>query len=428
MPSERPAAPASDLLYARRWEILGLLWVAHFFNQADRQIFSVVLPLIRSDLQLTDQQMGLVATTFTVVFGLLVPIAGIVGDRFNRGLVVAVSLIIFSSGTLLTGLSAGLVALLMFRGVATGAGEALYQPPASSLLGSSHGARRGRALALHQSANYTGIVLGSLFAGWVADVAGWRASFLLFGVLGLVWAGVLVVRTRGVDARPKPSTLDVAPKRGDLLEGVKVLLSSPLLIGQAVGFAGFLFVLVGYLTWMPTILYERFDVPISQAGFAAVALHHIVAYGGLVIAGLIGDRMAGRNPKARVLSMAIALGLCSPLMWTLAGQDSLFIVYTVLAMYGLARGIYDASLMAAIFDVVEDRLRATVASLIISVGYIVGSLSPFVMGTLKADYGIDAGLRILAVCAAFSAILFLICIGVGRNPVVVDSETPRPQG
>ena len=55
-----------------KWEVLALLWVAFFLNQADRQVFNVVLPLIREDLQLTDLQLGTIATVFNLVYALLV--------------------------------------------------------------------------------------------------------------------------------------------------------------------------------------------------------------------------------------------------------------------------------------------------------------------------------------------------------------------
>ena len=114
------------------------------------------------------------------------PIAGVLGDRLRREYVVVASLMVFSGGTLLTGWASGLVSLLVFRGVATGIGEALYAPAANTLVAQHHLATRTRALAIHQTANYTGVVVGSLFAGWVADRFGWRASFATFGVVGLV--------------------------------------------------------------------------------------------------------------------------------------------------------------------------------------------------------------------------------------------------
>ena len=61
-----------------KWEVLALLWVAYLLNQADRQVFNVVLPLIREELLLSDVQVGAIATIFNLAYALLVPVAGFV--------------------------------------------------------------------------------------------------------------------------------------------------------------------------------------------------------------------------------------------------------------------------------------------------------------------------------------------------------------
>jgi len=67
-----------------KWEVLALLWVAYLLNQADRQVFNVVLPLIREDLGLSDVAVGTIATVFNLFYAVLVPIGGFIGDRFSR--------------------------------------------------------------------------------------------------------------------------------------------------------------------------------------------------------------------------------------------------------------------------------------------------------------------------------------------------------
>ena len=74
-----------------KWELLVLLWLAFFLNQADRQIFSVVLPLIKAELHLTDGELGLIASALVWTYGLLVPVAGFVGDRWSRKNITAIS-------------------------------------------------------------------------------------------------------------------------------------------------------------------------------------------------------------------------------------------------------------------------------------------------------------------------------------------------
>ena len=100
-----------------------MLWVAYFLNQGDRQIFNVVIPLIKEDLHLTDVQLGFVASVFTIVYGCLVPFGGYMGDFLKRKWIILISILIFSIGTLCTGFSGGLVSLIILRGITTGGGK-----------------------------------------------------------------------------------------------------------------------------------------------------------------------------------------------------------------------------------------------------------------------------------------------------------------
>ena len=77
-----------------KWEVLALLWVAYLLNQADRQVFNVVLPLIREDLGLSDVAVGTIATVFNLFYAVLVPIGGFIGDRFSRKWIVTASVLL----------------------------------------------------------------------------------------------------------------------------------------------------------------------------------------------------------------------------------------------------------------------------------------------------------------------------------------------
>ena len=419
-----PPAPASS--GAGKWIIVALLWVAFFLNQADRQIFSVTLPLIQTDFGLSSAQMGLVATTFTLVFGLMVPFAGFAGDIIARYKVVVVSLIVFSAGTLFTGVASSYLLLLLFRGVATGAGEAMYAPASNSLIGEQHVGTRGRALSLHQTANYTGIVLGSLFAGWIAESHGWRWSFAVFGVAGLIWAVVLFVFGRRLARQSAPVASGVRTDHGAVVaDAVRAVVTSPVLLAQILGFSGLIFVMVGYLTWTPSLLYERFGMSLSSAGFFAVLYHHLFAALGLLVTGVLADRLVGRLPKVRLLAMSSGLALFAPFLWLAGAADNIWLVYAGLAGFGLFRGVYDANLFAAIFDAVDNRLRSTVTGIVVAVAYVAGAASPFIMGALKARYGLEGGFSMLAFVALATGLVFLAIVLFSRvHPI--DGQGPSP--
>ncbi|MCS2890517.1 MFS transporter [Parabacteroides faecis] len=167
-----------------KWELVILLWIAFFFNQADRQIFNVVLPMIRDDLNLTDADMGLVASVLTLVYGLLVPVAGLLGDKISKKKIIIVSLVVWSGATLLTGISTTLIELIFLRSIATGGGEAFYSPSANAVISENHGENtRATALSIHQTALYIGIISSGYIAGALAEIYGCIYNRLLLNIL-----------------------------------------------------------------------------------------------------------------------------------------------------------------------------------------------------------------------------------------------------
>src|SRR5947207_4813837 len=189
-----PAERARAIPY--KWELIALLWFAYFFNRADKQIYSFIIPQIQGDLKLSDFQVGLVATIFHWTYGLLVPFGGYFGDLLRRKWVVSISLLLWSAATLLTGFSAGLVMLIFLRSLATGAGESFYYPSATSLIGQFHHRTRALAMSIHQTALYAGVIVSGLIVGWLAQTYGWRHAFYAFGGGGIILGLIMTWRLK----------------------------------------------------------------------------------------------------------------------------------------------------------------------------------------------------------------------------------------
>ena len=176
-----------------KWEVLGLLWFAFLLNQADRQAFNVVLPLIRDDLHLTDAGAGVIATIFNLVYAILVPLAGYIGDVFSRKWLVVISILFFSVATMFTGMSNTVIMLIIMRSLATGGGEAMYGPPNYALLASYHKETRAFAMSIHQTSYYIGIIISGYVAGYIGQTWGWRSAFYAFGAIGIIYGALHIV-------------------------------------------------------------------------------------------------------------------------------------------------------------------------------------------------------------------------------------------
>lgn len=83
-----------------KWLVLVLFWFTNFLNQADRHVIFSVFPLVTGELALNDAQLGLLGSIFFWVYGVLVPVAGALGDVFSRRWIVILSLCTWSLATL----------------------------------------------------------------------------------------------------------------------------------------------------------------------------------------------------------------------------------------------------------------------------------------------------------------------------------------
>ncbi|MDR2118597.1 MAG: MFS transporter [Tannerellaceae bacterium] len=387
-----------------KWELIIMLWFAYFLNQGDRQIYNVVIPLIKDDLKLTDVQLGLVATIFTVVYGCLVPFAGYLGDFMKRKWIVFSSLAVFSIGTLLTGFSGGLIALIVMRGVTTGGGEAFYYPSATSLIGQYHRKTRAMAMSIHQTSLYAGIVASGFIAAYIGERFGWRFSFFTFGLGGIILAAYIFFRMKDTGQPVSNET------RLSLRYVVRKIFSKKTVWMLCLAFGGMVFVNTGYLTWMSTFYHEKYGLSLSEAGFTSMFFHFALAFAGVLLGGKISDRFAQKRKTIRMYTEFFGLLLGAPFIFIMGYTSNLYVSYAALALFGFFRGIYDSNLYAALFDVIEPRLRASSVGIMTAFAFLAGSMAPLVLGVVKTHYGLSAGIASLSFFYVFSAAMVLIAL------------------
>jgi MFS family permease len=386
-----------------KWQLVALLWVAFFLHQGNRQIYNVVLPLIKSGLSLSDVQAGLVQSVFTAIYGVCVPLAGFAGDRLRRKWQILMSVLVFSTGTLLTGLGGGVMAFIVFYGLATGGGEAFYYPAATSLLGQFHDKSRATALSIHQTALYAGITFSGFFSGYIGQNWGWRMPFYLFGGAGLLWACVLMPLMRDTPSEKRSSLA-----RMPIGETLAHILGKRSAIALACAFGCMVYVGVGFHTWMPTYLHEKFGFALDKAGFSAVFYHYICAFFGVLFGGRLTDRWAARRQTIRFEANAVGLLLGAPFIFLMTQTSSEVLCFVMLGLFGFFRGIYDSNLFASLFDVIKPQYRASATGLMLSFAFLVGAFSPTVLGVLKTNFGLSFALASLSFFYVLGAAIILV--------------------
>ena len=392
-----------------KWEVLALLWVAYLLNQGDRQVFNSVLPLIRDSLSLTDTSVSLIAVFFNLFYAAMVPIGGWMGDRFSRKWVTTLSILFWSIATMFTGLANGVFLLILTRSIATGGGEAFFGPANYSLLGQYHTDTRARAMSIHQTSYYVGVILAGWLAGYIGDHLGWQYAFYIFGGAGVLWAAVMAWRLKDLPRNEKAGS----EVKVSVWDGFRTVFTTPTALMVTIGFCGFIFVITGYMTWVPTFLQENFGQTGAQAGLHSMLWTYVAAFVGVLLAGTLSDRWAAKDPRKRMVIQGAGLILGAAFLPFMGTAKSIWLLYLCFAGWGFFRAFFDANIYAALYDVTPDHLHASCSSAMIMTGFAVGATAPYILALIKEATGsLNATFPILG---AIWLICGLACLWVSHK-------------
>jgi MFS family permease len=342
------------------------------FSTTDRQAIFSVFELLKSEMHLSDVQLGIVGASFMWVYAAVGPIAGLVGDRINRKTLIIAGLVFWSLITIATALSTRYSHLVLFRAL-EGFGEAFYFPASMSMLSDYHGpGTRSRAMSIHQSSVYAGTIAGGSVAGVLGQYYGWRSSFYLFGSSGILLGVLLLVLLReparafsteslrepepsrsraendGEATEGAPPVIEsltdlIARLLKDALKTVRDLFANPMVRILTAVFIGANFVAMIFLTWMPSFLFRKFNLSLAMAGISATVYLQIASVLGVLSGGILADRLAKANRGGRMLTQAIGLTLGVPFIFLAGWTLSVPVVIVALAGFGYFKGLYDAT-------------------------------------------------------------------------------------
>lgn len=414
---DRPLVPQAGRS-SYRWWLIAMLWCVCFCNYADRQAISSIFPLLRSDLSLSDLQLGIIASSFMWMYAVAGPVAGWLSDRVSPRTVILGALIFWSAVTAGTAASHSFGTMVFFRTMG-GLGEAFYFPAAMALIGLYHSsATRSRAMALHQSSVYAGTIGGGVLSATIAQTHGWRSSFVVFGIAGVLLGLVLLFLLR----RPPARTLATETTTDqNFFHGVRDALRSGRVVTLIGVFMGANFVAVVFLTWLPTYLYTKFHLSLAHAGFSSTAYLQMASVTGVLLGGVLADKFAVRRVGGRQIIQAFGLLMGVPFLFLTGWSLTMAGLIVGMIGFGFFKGMYDANIWASLYDVIPVERRGVAAGTMNSLGWLGGGFAPILIAAAAARFGMSACL------SATSAIYF--CLGLVLLLLVRHmrrSEKPLP--
>lgn len=172
--------------YARRWWILATLCLTLLGVMLANSSLNMALPQMAADLDLTQLQLTWVVNVYTLVFASLLFIAGAVGDRYGRKIVMQIGLAIFTAGSVYAGLLAQTGTELIIARVVMGIGGAFVMPTTLSIINNTFPKKeRARAVAIWGAVAGVGMMFGSIISGILLEHFTWHSLFYFSAIIAV---------------------------------------------------------------------------------------------------------------------------------------------------------------------------------------------------------------------------------------------------
>jgi MFS family permease len=417
----------------RAWCALFVLMVVLLLAILDRQIITLLVEPIKSDLGISDTQMSLLMGFAFVTFYMLIglPISRL-SDVGNRRLTIGVGLALWSAMTTACGLARNYWQLFAAR-VGVGVGEACNGPATFSLLADYFPPQKlPVALSVLSIGFYAGTALANIVGSRVVALTSalqastmpligamhpWQVSFFLVGLPGLAAVALLFTvqepKRRGVFARGAEAKQRVNP-RGMPFQEVVIFLAdnwktyAPLYAGLAFR----LMVTVGSAVWLPTFFHRTYGWTSVQSGFAIGAVQLPISILGLVSGGFLAQWLAERgyaDANVRVNLISTLLVLPTSILFPLMPVP--WLALTVFGANCYFTTLGTGPIAAALQVITPNQLRAQLSAVFLVEFNLVGmGLGPLIVAFLTDHvFGADSALRYSLTCAA-AMLLPLACL------------------
>ena len=376
--------------------LLGLLTAIYAFNWMDRMTLGIVQENIKLSLGLTDTELGLLSgLAFALFYAVMgVPIASW-SDKGDRPSIISITTALWSVLVSLSAVAGNFFQLLLIR-VGVSVGEAGCVPPAHSLIAEYFDRpERPRAVSVYVQGPQIAMVVGYVAAGWLDEIVGWRATFVIIGLPGLALAALahmtLSEPRRGYAHKVDP----IQPASANTWEVLKTLWSNSAYRHLLICYSVWYFFGYGLFQWQPTFFMRSHGMSPGEVGTWFSLIFGLVGAAGVYIGGELATRYAPRREKLQLRGCGLALAVFAILT---AGSLAVSTRYMALWLLGLASfggNICQGPIVSTIQTLIAPRMRAMSIALLLFFANLIGlGLGPLAAGalsdTLKPWVGIES--------------------------------------
>ena len=393
---------------------LAVLTLINLFNYLDRWVIAALVePLRKSELHLSDTQLGIIGSSFIIVYTIISPLFGTLGDRRARPPLIALGVMIWSVATTLGGFARGFGSLFAARST-VGVGEAAYATIAPALLADAFPIeKRGRVLAVFFSAIPIGSAAGYIVGGAVAAHFGWRAAFWIAGAPGLLLA-MLLLAVKDPPRGQHDGHVE-GQARGPVLHAYGDLLRNSQFLLAAIGYGAYTFALGGLAYWMPAFLERIRGMEPKEATVTFGAIACATGFVGTFVGGWLGDFFLKRTKQSYLWVSGISTLLAAPATYVALTNPDRSVYLPAIVVAEVLIFICTGPVNSAILNVVAPNERATAVGLSILVMHVLGDVpSPPLIGRLSDASSLDRAFLIVPVAIVVAGAIWCVAAWRGR--------------
>ena len=367
--------------------LLAVLVLVAAVGYFDRFVFALVLEPIKHDLHLSDTQLGLMTG---IAFAAFYAVAGIPiarwADRGNRVTISATAVGLVGIMVSLCGVVGNFAQLLLVRaGVAVG--EAGTVPAAHSLISDYFDrTERPRAMGFYSMSYIISMIIGYLVGGWLVEIFGWRTTFMMIGVPGVLVAILvkLTLREPRLTQQRRTQQASVIAEQPSLMEVLQVLWQQRTFRHIFLAFCISYFFILGTSQWLAAFFMRSHGMDSAELG-AWLALS--MGVGGLLgnyLGGYCATRFAAGREKLQMRALAFIYILYGLLTVMIYLSNSQYVALAFVAVSVLVGTLTNGPLFAAIQSLVNERIRSVTIALIFLFANLIGlGLGPLAVGVLS---------------------------------------------
>jgi MFS family permease len=395
---------------------LSLLICLNLLNYIDRYILPGAQSLIQKEYGWSDERIGALTTALFIVYMLVAPLTGWLGDRFRRKPLIIGGAVLWSLATLGTAWVHDYWTLYL-RHALVGVGEASFGIFAPAVLADFYPERdRNRILSIFYLAIPVGAALGYIAGGNLGSMYGWRAPFFICALPGLLVAALYGVLGR----EPERGASDHLRATADR-STFTGLFRNPAFLTGTFGLAMLTFAMGGISNWIPAFL-ERFaGLSTAKAGTLVGAITVIDGIAGTAVGGWLAQRWLRTNHRALYLlsfwSVVLTLPCGAVIFFGPSG-------WAVPALFAAEFFLFlnTGPLNAAIVNSVSAPVRATAISVnLFCIHFFGDTFSPQIIGAVSDRTNLRLALGLTLVSLVVSAVI--LRAGARFAPVLDDTGT-----